>query len=122
MVTTGIQGEAVFASGPTPVADVANVFIRGSTTALHSHLVFFVRSTHDNLQRLVRQGTLERLCFIPRRTHPHFTLLFVRRAALTLGFWVSASASLSLRSMSAGACVARRVASRRSFFASDFLR
>jgi hypothetical protein len=32
LVTSGIQGEAVFASGPTPVADIANVFIRRSGT------------------------------------------------------------------------------------------
>ena len=36
LVTSGIQGEAVFASGPTPVADIAKVFIRclGTTQPL----------------------------------------------------------------------------------------
>jgi hypothetical protein len=75
------------------VADVANVSIRGSTTALRSHLVFFVRSTHDDLQRLVRQGTLERLSFLPRRTHLHIAL-FVRGKMIRMALRCATARSL----------------------------
>src|SRR5712672_113267 len=45
---------------------------------LRGSLIFFVRSPHDDLQSMIRQRSLERLCFIPWSAHPDIPL-FIRR-------------------------------------------
>jgi hypothetical protein len=72
LVTSGIQGEAAFASGPQyPTLPMSSFGVR----ALRGHCVFLACPSHDNLQCVVRQGPLKNLCLIPRRTHPHIALL-----------------------------------------------
>jgi hypothetical protein len=37
--------------------------------------IFFVRSPHDDLQRIIRQWPLQCLGLVPRRAHPNIPLL-----------------------------------------------
>ena len=36
--------------------------------------ILFLSSTHDDPERVVRQRSLQRLGFVPRRAHPHISL------------------------------------------------
>src|ERR1700675_2497073 len=44
-----------------------------------SRLIFLVHSTGDDLERVIRQRSLQRLGFIPRRSHPDVALLVGRQ-------------------------------------------
>ena len=37
--------------------------------------IVFVRSPHDDLQRIIRQRSLQRLGLVPRRAHPYVSFL-----------------------------------------------
>jgi hypothetical protein len=49
--------------------------------------IFFVRSPHDDLQRIIQQWSLQSLGLVPRRTHPHVAL-FIRRQDHRHGLWM----------------------------------
>ena len=48
------------------------------TTFSCSRTVFFISAARNDLQRVVRQWPLQRICFIPRRAHPDVTFFFGR--------------------------------------------
>src|SRR5271168_364484 len=60
------------ADAPTERSRACRTFLSRSRT------VFFISAARNDLQRVVRQWPLQRLCFIPRRAHPHVTFFFGR--------------------------------------------
>jgi hypothetical protein len=58
--------------------------------------IFLVRAAHNDLERVIEQGPLQGLRFIPRRTHPHVALARITRLEW-IGARSSPSASESVR-------------------------
>ena len=61
---------------PPPLISSASVFHRYPSCCSP---VFLVRAAHHDLERVIRQRTLQRLGFIPRRAHPDVPLLIGRQ-------------------------------------------
>jgi hypothetical protein len=58
-------------------------------------MILFVGPAHDDPERVIRQWPLQRLGFVPRRTHPHvpFYLSVVRITGMALG-WIGSTTAL----------------------------